>query len=180
MSKVGKLPISIIDGVTVNVTDGKFMVKGKLGELSVDIPNLIKVEQKENQLIVTRVDDSKEAKSLHGLVRSLIDNAIKGVTEGFSKQLEINGVGFKATVQGDKIVLNIGFSHPVTLSIIEGVEIKQEKNKLTISGIDKQKVGQMAAEIRATKKPEPYKGKGIKYVDEIIQRKAGKAAKTAA
>ena len=179
MSKIGKLPINIAEGVTINIANGKLQAKGKLGELTVDIPTQVTVEEKDGQLLVTRANDSLEAKSLHGLVRSLISNNVMGVSRGFTKTLEINGVGFKAEVRGDKIVLNVGFSHPVELAIIEGLEIKQEKNQLIISGIDRQKVGQMAAQIRAIKKPEPYKGKGIKYSDEIVRRKAGKAAKTA-
>lgn len=179
MSKIGKIPISIAEGVTINIADGELQTKGKLGKLTVDIPKQIKVEEKEGRLLITRVDNSLEAKSLHGLIRSLINNSVKGVSEGFTKTLEINGVGFKAEIKGNKIILNVGFSHPVELAIIDGVEIKQEKNKLIISGIDKQKVGQMAAQIRAVKKPEPYKGKGIKYIDEVVHRKAGKAAKTA-
>jgi len=179
MSKIGKMPISILDNVSISITDGTLVAKGQLGELAVIIPKQIKVEQADNQLIVTRVDDTKESKSLHGLIRSLIDNSIRGVSKGFSKTLEISGVGFKAEVKGDKIILNVGFSHQVVLPIIEGVEIKQDKNKIIISGVDKQKVSHMAAQIRAVKKPEPYKGKGIKYADEIVRRKAGKAAKTA-
>lgn len=179
MSKIGKLPISVPSGVEIKLESTRISVKGKLGELSLDIPQLIKISQEGDQLIVTRADETKEAKSLHGLIRSLVNNMVKGVTEGFSKTLEINGVGFKAEVRGRKIVFSLGFSHPVELELIDGVEIKQEKNQLTLSGIDKQKVGHMAAVIRSLKKPEPYKGKGIKYLDEVIRRKAGKAAKTA-
>jgi len=180
MSKIGKMPISIPEGVTVSLTGGAATVKGKLGELTVSIPKQIKVTQAENVLTVTRMNDTKEAKSLHGLIRSLINNSVQGVSLGFSKTLEISGVGFKAEIKGDKIVLNVGFSHPVELAITKGIEIKQNKNQIVISGIDKQKVGHMAAQIRSVKKPEPYKGKGIRYVDEIVRRKAGKAAKTAA
>jgi len=180
MSKVGKVPITIPEKVTVAVDDALVRVKGDKQELMVDIPKGIKVEVKENQVLVTRQNESKIARSLHGLVRSLVNNAIEGVSRGFSKTLEIQGVGYKAEIKNDRVVLHIGFSHPVEVPIVEGVEIKQEKNTLIISGADKQKVGHMAALIRSKRKPEPYKGKGIRYSGEIVRRKAGKAAKTAA
>jgi large subunit ribosomal protein L6 len=179
MSKVGKKPISIPSGVTVEVKDSTVVVKGPKGELTVDLLPNITVKQVDAEILVERANDEKVNMAFHGLIRSLIQNCITGVTDGFTRELEINGVGFKAEVQGKVITLQLGFSHPVVLDIVDGVEISQEKNKLTISGIDKQKVGHMAALIRSQKKPEPYKGKGIKYMDEVIQRKAGKAAKTA-
>lgn len=179
MSKVGKKPILIPNGVTVEVKDNIVMVKGPKGELTVDLLPNITIKQTGEELLVERANDEKVSMAFHGLIRSLVQNCVTGVTEGFTKELEINGVGFKADVQGQVITLQLGFSHPVILDITAGVEIKQDKNRLIITGINKQKVGHMAALIRSKKKPEPYKGKGIKYVDEIIHRKAGKAAKTA-
>jgi len=178
MSKVGKMPIRIPEGVTATAADQVVKVKGSLGELQVNVPSQIKVEIKDEKLLVSRDNDTKSAKSLHGLIRSLINNAIQGVSGGFSKTLEMRGVGYKAEVRDDKVILHVGFSHTKEVPIVEGVTIKQEKNTLTISGADKQRVGHMAALIRSIKKPEPYKGKGIKYSDEVIHRKAGKAAKT--
>lgn len=180
MSKIGKMPISIPDKTEVKISSNVVSVKGPKGELSWQVPKGIKVEQVENVLNITRSSDEKKMKSLHGLSRSIIFNMVHGVNEGYEKVLEINGVGFKAEVKDKTIVLNIGFSHQVVLPIMDGIEIKVVKNDITISGIDKEVVGEMAARIRATKKPEPYKGKGIKYKDEVIRRKAGKAAKTAA
>ncbi|MDD5605824.1 MAG: 50S ribosomal protein L6 [Patescibacteria group bacterium] len=179
MSKVGTRLISLPTAVTVDVKDGVVVVKGPKGELKVDLMPGISLEQADAKLTIKRANDEKATMAAHGLIRSLVNNAVVGVASGFTKELEINGVGFRAEVGTDKITLHLGFSHPVILNIIEGVEIKQDKNKLMISGIDKQKVGHMAALIRAQKKPEPYKGKGIKYTDEVIHRKAGKAAKTA-
>lgn len=176
MSKIGKLPVQIPSNVTITVTDGHASVKGPKGELSVVIPETITITQANGELNVARANDEKSVKSLHGLVRSLINNCVVGVTDGFTKTLEINGVGYKAEVRGNTIVLNIGLSHPVTLPILDGVEVKTDKNQVIITGIDKQRVGQMAAVIRSHKKPEPYKGKGIKYIDEVIKRKAGKTA----
>jgi large subunit ribosomal protein L6 len=179
MSKIGKLPISLPTGVSVELTNDLARVKGPKGELTAPIPAGITVKQEGDQVLVTRANDEKSIKSLHGLTRSLINNHVQGVVSGYTKTLEINGVGYKAEMSGDKLVLSLGFSHPVNLAILPGVEVKVEKNIVTVSGIDKQAVGQMAAVIRSLKKPEPYKGKGIKYSDEVIKRKAGKAAKTA-
>ncbi len=179
MSKVGKVPITIPEKVTVAVENTLVKVKSDKQELTIDIPKDIKVEIGEHQVLVTRQNENKATRSLHGLVRSLINNAIEGVSNGFSKTLEIQGVGYKAEIKNDRVVLHIGFSHLVEVPIVEGVEVKQEKNTLIISGADKQKVGHMAALIRSKRKPEPYKGKGIRYSGEIIRRKAGKAAKTA-
>ncbi len=180
MSKIGKMPISIPEKTEVKISSNLVSVKGPKGELSWQVPKGIKVEQLENVLNVTRSSDEKEIKSFHGLSRSIIANMIQGVNDGYEKTLEINGVGFKAEVKEKTIVLNVGFSHSVILPIMDGIEIKIEKNDIKISGINKEVVGEMAARIRAVKKPEPYKGKGIKYKDEVIRRKAGKAAKTAA
>lgn len=178
MSKIGKLPIALSNQVTVTVTDGVVRVKGPKGELMVNVPDGITVTQTGDELIVTRASSEPSVRALHGLVRSLINNAVEGVTNGYTKTLEINGVGFRAELKGQSITLHIGLSHPVDVPILTGVEIKLDKNQVIISGIDKQKVGEMAAIIRSYKKPEPYKGKGIKYIDEVIQRKAGKTAAT--
>lgn len=182
MSRIGKLPIEIPEGVTVEVKDGTVGVKGPKGELSEKIHPQIKVEIKENQIICTRSDEDKFSRSLHGLSRNLIANMIQGVTKGFEKRLEIQGVGYKAQASGKKITLNLGFSHPIELNAPEGITIEQDKDKkniIIISGINKQIVGEVAAKIRSYRKPEPYKGKGIRYEGEYVARKAGKAvAKT--
>jgi len=180
MSRIGKQTITIPAGVTITQgADGAIVVKGSKGELSYTPKAFVKVEIKENELAVTRVDDSKQARSFHGLTRTLIQNMVTGVTKGFEKRLEVNGVGYRAQVQGNKLVLNLGYSHPIEHLIPEGITVKMsedKKNMIIVSGIDKQKVGQVAAEIRSYRKPEPYKGKGIKYEDEYIRRKAGKTA----
>lgn len=180
MSRIGKKPIAIPKGVEVKIDNSLVMVKGPKGELSQQVHPKVKVAVQENEInvLVTKPED-KEYKSLWGLSRTLINNMVEGVTNGFSKQLEINGIGFKAQVSGDKLVLNVGYSHPVEYRFPRDIQITVEKNIITVSGSDKQKVGQVAAEIRAVKKPEPYKGKGIKYVDEVIRRKAGKVVKGA-
>ena len=180
MSRIGKKPIDIPDGVEVKINGQEVAIKGKLGQLAVTIHQDVAISQEDKQLVLTikNIEDKKE-KSLWGLSRTLVNNAILGVTEGYTKELEINGVGFKAAVQGKKLVLNVGFSHPVEYSFPDDIKIEVEKNNIKISGIDKQKVGQVSAEIRAIKKPEPYKGKGIKYIDEQIRRKAGKVVKAA-
>lgn len=177
MSRIGKLPLDIPTGVTITVDLDVVSVKGPKGELTV--PNLsdVTVVVKDAQLIVTRKDDEFVAKSQHGLQRSLINNAIIGVTKGYEKQLEVNGVGFRVSGGGNEIDLLLGLSHPVKYTARDGIDLKVDKMIITVSGIDKQTVGQTAAEIRSLKKPEPYKGKGIKYVDEILRRKAGKAGK---
>jgi len=177
MSRIGKQPITIPAGVDVKIDGSKVTVKGPKGELNQDIHRLVKVEKQDNQLLILVKDpEDKKNKSLWGLFRRLIANMVIGVTEGFSRRLEINGVGYKAAVQGKNLVLNLGYSHPIEFAIPQGLEIKTEKNIIIISGSDKQLVGQTAAEIRALRKPEPYKGKGIKYAEEIIRRKTGKAA----
>jgi large subunit ribosomal protein L6 len=178
MSRIGKKPIIIPNGVEVQTKGQTVLVKGPKGSLELNLHPQVKVEVKNNEVKVN-IDqpEDKMSRSLWGLFRSLINNMVEGVVKGFSKQLEINGIGFKATVQGKKLILNVGYSHPVEYEIPEGIEIKVEKNIINIFGIDKQKVGQIAAEIRAIKKPEPYKGKGIKYVEEVIRRKVGKAVK---
>jgi large subunit ribosomal protein L6 len=185
MSRIGKKPINIPDNVTTKVSQealGNFLVevKGPKGTLLIKVPAGVKVEQKDKEILCTVADpEDRSQKAIWGLSRTLINNTILGVVAGFSKELEINGVGFKAALQGKKLVLNIGFSHPVDYIIPQGIEVGVEKNIIKISGIDKQLVGQTAAKIRSLKKPEPYKGKGIKYVDEVIRRKAGKVVKSA-
>lgn len=179
MSRIGNKPISIPTGVEVKVDkDNLVSVKGPKGTLLESISKNMEVSIVENEVIVKRPNDKKQNKSLHGLSRTLIYNMIIGVTEGYKKQLEINGVGYKASKQGKKLVLNLGYSHPVELEDPEGITSEVEGNtKLTITGIDKQKVGQFAAVIRSKRPPEPYKGKGVKYVDEYIRRKEGKSGK---
>lgn len=182
MSRVGKLPIEVPNGVEVNLANGELTVKGPKGELKMNPHPNMKVEIADGKITVTRPNEERENRALHGLTRTLIANMVKGVTDGFSKQLEIIGVGYKANVQGKKLVLNLGHSHPIDFQAPEGIEFSQDeknKNLLTVSGIDKQLVGETAAKIRSFRKPEPYKGKGVKYVDEYIKRKAGKTAASA-
>lgn len=175
MSRIGKQPITIPENVEVNIGDGRITVKGPKGELTQDIHRLVEVEKKDGQIFVlVKNPEQKQQRALWGLFRKLFYNMILGVTANFSKQLEINGIGYKALVSGDKLILNIGYSHVVEYEIAAGINIKVEKNIITITGADKQLVGQTAAKIRAFKKPEPYKGKGIKYVGEVIRRKSGK------
>lgn len=177
MSRIGKQPIEIPTGVTITVESAEVKVKGPKGELSTPLLDGIKTKQEDNQFLVTRVDDEAIHRARHGLMRTLIANMVKGVTEGFEKQLEVNGVGYRVNVAGKELKLKLGLSHEITYSIPEGIEVSVEQNKITVKGASKQQVGQVAAEIRAFKKPEPYKGKGIKYVDERILRKSGKSGK---
>lgn len=177
MSRIGKLPIKLPSGVTITVDTDVLSVSGPKGNLTVPRLSNVSVDIKDNELTVTRKDDERVSKAQHGLQRALINNAVIGVTEGYSKQLEVNGVGFRVSGGGQSIELALGFSHPVKYTAKDGVTLTVDKMNITVSGIDKQQVGQVAAEIRALKKPEPYKGKGIKYVDEVLLRKAGKAGK---
>ena len=179
MSRIGRLPIDIPAGVEVKIEEGnKVTVKGPKGTLEKCLPVEMTIKQEDNQVVVTRPNDLKKMKSLHGLTRTLINNMVVGVTEGYQKVLEINGVGYRAQKQGKKLILSLGYSHPVEMEDPEGLEsVLDGQNKITIKGIDKQKVGQYAAEIREKRKPEPYKGKGIKYADEVIRRKVGKTGK---
>lgn len=177
MSRIGKLPIEIPAGVTITVDSDVITVKGTNGELTVPHLSDVTVKLEENVLTVTRKNDEKIAKSQHGLQRSLLNNAVVGVTQGFEKRLEVNGVGFRVASSNNELTMSLGFSHEVKYKAPEGVTVTNEKMTIAVKGIDKQQVGQVAAEIRALKKPEPYKGKGIKYVDEVILRKAGKAGK---
>ncbi len=177
MSRVGKQPITIPSGVTITVDEDKITVNGSKGSLEQFTMPGIKISQSDNNLTVERENDERENRSRHGLMRSLINNMVTGVSQGFEKKLEINGVGYRVQQQGTDLKLNLGFSHDVMYKIPVGIQANIEQNVITISGIDKQQVGQVAAEIRALKKPEPYKGKGIKYSDERIIRKSGKSGK---
>jgi large subunit ribosomal protein L6 len=177
MSRIGKLPIQIPSGVTITVADDVLTVVGPKGQLVVPHLSDVTVTTEDGNAIVTRKDDERIAKAQHGLQRALLNNAVVGVTEGFEKKLEVNGVGFRVEGGGQEITMALGFSHPVKYKAREGVQLEVNKMEITVRGINKQEVGQTAAEIRALKKPEPYKGKGIKYADEVILRKAGKAGK---
>lgn len=177
MSRIGKLPIKIESGVTITVDDAFVKVEGPKGKLEQFTMPGINVEQKDGEIIVTRENDERENRSKHGLMRSLIQNMVTGVTKGFEKQLEINGVGFKVALAGSDLKMNLGFSHEVVYHLPEYVKAEVKQNLITITGINRQQVGQVAAEIRSLKKPEPYKGKGIKYVGEKIIRKSGKSGK---
>ncbi len=175
MSRIGRMPIAIPAGVTVTIAEGnKVTVKGPKGTLEKVLPKEMEIKLEDGQVTVSRPNDLKKMKSLHGLTRSLINNMVIGVTQGYEKTLEVNGVGYRAEKQGRKLILTVGFSHPVEMTDPDGLETKVDGNKIIVSGIDKEKVGQFAAEIRAKKKPEPYKGKGIKYSDEVIRRRVGK------
>ena len=176
MSRIGRLPIDIPAGVEVKIEEGnKVTVKGPKGTLEKCLPVEMTIKQEDNQVVVTRPNDLKKMKSLHGLTRSLIANMITGVSEGYEKKLEINGVGYRAQKKGKEITFNLGFSHPVVMTDPEGIETEMDgQNIIIVNGIDKEAVGAMAAEIRELRKPEPYKGKGIKYADEVIRRKVGK------
>lgn len=178
MSRIGKAPIAVPGGVDVKISASQVTVKGPKGELSQDIPERVTVRQDGEELLVERVDDSREARALHGLTRSLVSNMVTGVTDGFRKDLDIVGVGYRAALKGKAIELALGFSHPVVVDAPEGIEfVVPQPTRIEVHGIDKQLVGQVAADIRAWRKPEPYKGKGVRYVDEHVRRKAGKAGK---
>ncbi len=174
MSRIGKLPIQIPSGVTITVDDQNVTVVGPKGTLTQFLLPEVTITVADNVATVTRANDEQLARANHGLMRALLNNMVTGVTKGFEKKLELNGVGYRVSGGGNSLDLTLGFSHPVKYTAQEGVQMTVEKNLITVTGIDKQKVGQVAAEIRALKKPEPYKGKGIKYVDEVILRKAGK------
>lgn len=176
MSRIGKRPISLPAGVEVSIKDNTISVKGPKGTLEWELPADITVVQEGNELILKRPSDIKVHRAMHGLSRSLIDNMVQGVSAGFEKKLELVGVGYRAQMQGKKLVISIGFSHPVEVEPPEGIEFEVPSvTRITVRGIDKQLVGNTAAHIRAIRKPEPYKGKGIKYENEVIRRKAGKA-----
>ncbi len=175
MSKIGKLPVAIPAGVTVTVGDGLVTVKGPKGELKQDFNRSVKVEVRDAEVIVTPLNDEKQTGAFHGLYRSLIHNMVVGVTDGFSKSLIITGVGYRAEVQGKLLMLNLGYSNDFFAAIPDGLTVAADANgKITVSGIDKQKVGEFCAQIRRLRKPEPYKGKGVRYENEVIRRKVGK------
>jgi large subunit ribosomal protein L6 len=176
MSRIGKKPVEIPDGVEVKVSGRKVSVKGPKGSLDFDFHDDVEVKVSEKEVLVAAKRSTKQASALWGLTRMLVSNMIGGVTKGYEKQLELQGVGFRMAVQGKKLNMALGFSHPIEVEIPEGLEAKIDKSILTISGMDKQKVGQFAASIRAMKKVEPYKGKGFRYVGEIVRKKAGKKA----
>ena len=178
MSRIGKKPITVPAGVDVKIDGSVVTVKGPKGSLTKEFNKIINIAQEGSEIIVTRPDDENVSKSLHGLTRTLINNRVVGVTEGFKKELEINGVGFRCQKNGKDVVMSLGFSHQVTVSDTDDVKLEvPAPNKIIVTGIDKQKVGQYASEIRGKRPPEPYKGKGIKYADEVIRRKEGKAGK---
>ncbi len=175
MSRIGKKPVPIPSGVTVTLEDGSVTVKGPKGQLEAALVDLVNVSIEGDEVVVKPINDTKPARSAWGMTRTIIANMIQGVTEGFTKKLEIVGVGYRAALQGRDIKLNLGYSHDVIYKVPEGIEVQIPKpTEIVISGIDKQKVGQVAAEIREWRKPEPYKGKGIRYADEYIFRKEGK------
>jgi len=179
MSRIGKAPIPVPSGVTVTINDRHITVAGSKGTLERDLPGVIQVREDDGQLLVERPDDERENRAQHGLTRSLVNNMVVGVTEGFSKELEIVGVGYRATAQGpNAIELALGFSHPVRVQAPQGIEFEvPAPTRVIVKGIDKEAVGQVAANIRKIRKPEPYKGKGVRYVGERVQRKAGKTGK---
>jgi len=174
MSRIGKLPVEIPAGVTITVDGGLIKVAGPKGNLEEKVLPHVNLDIKEGVLTVSRKSEEKISRAQHGLMRTLINNMVEGVTKGFEKKLEVNGVGFKVALQGNKLILNLGFSHPIEVTAPEGITLAVDKMNISVQGISKQQVGQVAADIRALKKPEPYKGKGIKYEGEYIIRKAGK------
>ncbi len=178
MSRIGRMPIAVPAGVTVDIAENNHVtVKGPKGTLERTLPAEMEIKLEGAELTVTRPNDLKRMKSLHGLTRTLINNMVIGVTEGFQKELEVNGVGYRAQKSGKTLTLSLGYSHPVEMTDPEGLESTVDGNKIIVRGIDKEKVGQYAAEIRDKRRPEPYKGKGIKYADETIRRKVGKTGK---
>lgn len=177
MSRIGKLPITIPSGVSVTLNDDSISVNGTKGSLSRPVLKGIKISQEDDKLVLTRVDDEAVHRANHGLMRTLVNNMVVGVSQGFNKKLEVIGVGYRVQAQGNGLKLTLGYSHEINFSLPEGISANVEQNVITISGIDKQKVGQVASEIRELRKPEPYKGKGIKYEGEYIIRKSGKSGK---
>jgi large subunit ribosomal protein L6 len=175
MSRIGKMPITVPKSVTVNIIDGTVTVKGPRGELSRSVPRQISVITEDATLRVERASDEPTQRSLHGLTRSLLANMVTGVTDGFSRRLEVNGVGYRAAVSAGNLVLQVGYSHPVLVPAPPGITFAVQANAITVSGADKEMVGEVAAQVRRIRPPEPYKGKGIKYAEEVIRRKAGKA-----
>lgn len=177
MSRIGKIPIPLPETVKVRLTATEIQVEGPKGKLSSPIPEGISCEQKDKELVLTRRDDTGQQRSFHGLARALAANAVHGVSQGFVKQLDIVGVGFRAETKGQSIMFNLGFSHPIEYPIPDGIEVKVDKQThISVSGVDRQQVGQVAAVIRSLKKPDPYKNKGIRYTGEVLRKKAGKSA----
>lgn len=177
MSRIGNAPVDLKDGVSATSADGVLKIKGPKGELSLDLDKNLGIDIKDGSIVVIRKSEDKYVKSIHGTTRAIVSNMVIGVTEGWSKQLEMVGTGYRAEVNGKDLVMSIGFSHPVTITPPEGIDFKVEKNLITVSGPDKEVVGQVSANVRKVRPPEPYKGKGIKYIDEFVRRKPGKAAK---
>jgi large subunit ribosomal protein L6 len=177
MSRIGKSPVELPAGVSVSISPGRVMINGPLGELSQNVPQRITVEQAEGELLVKRPTDRGEDRALHGLTRSLVANMVQGVTQGFQKTLEIQGVGYRASLRGTSLELNVGYSHPVVMEPPQGITFEvPQPTQVVVRGIDKQQVGQVAAEVRRVRPPEPYKGKGIRYEGEYVRRKLGKRA----
>jgi large subunit ribosomal protein L6 len=177
MSRIGKRPIEVPSGVNVSLSPGRVMVNGPLGELSQDVPARMKIEQSDGELVVTRPTERGEDRALHGLTRTLIANMVEGVTKGFEKRLELQGVGYRASLQGTDLRLDVGYSHPVVIKPRQGISFEVPvPTQILVKGVDKQQVGQTAAEIRRVRPPEPYKGKGIRYDGEYVRRKVGKRA----
>jgi large subunit ribosomal protein L6 len=175
MSRIGKMPISVPTSVTVDVQDGTVRVTGPRGELARQVPSEISIVREDSTLLIERASDEPTHRSLHGLTRSLIANMVTGVTDGYTRRLEVNGVGYRAAVSAGNLVLQVGYSHPVLVPAPPGISFSVQANAIIVSGADKQLVGEIAAQVRRVRPPEPYKGKGIKYAEEVIRRKAGKA-----
>ncbi len=181
MSRIGRMPITVPTAVTTDVQDGQIVVKGPKGQLSQMIPQGMTLERQNGSMLVQRASDSREHRSLHGLTRSLINNMVVGVTDGYTKILEISGTGYRAALSGTQLTLALGYSHPISVTPPPGIRFAVEgQTRILVTGIDKQQVGEVAAQIRRLRKPEPYKGKGVRYSDEIVRRKAGKAGKVGA
>lgn len=181
MSRIGKQPIPIPDKVKIELTDTEIQMSGPKGNITSPVPPGINCEQKENELVFTRSNNSPQQRSFHGLARALAANAVRGVSEGFTKQLDIVGVGYRAAIKGQSLIFSLGFSHPIEYPIPDGIEVQVDKQtRITISGVDRQQVGQAAAVIRSLRKPDPYKNKGIRYVGEVLKKKAGKTGAGAA
>jgi large subunit ribosomal protein L6 len=178
MSRIGRKPISIPKGVSLSQKPGFFSVKGPKGELTKSMPSGVTIKIEANNMIVSRADDSRENRAKHGLVRAHLANMVKGVTDGWKRELEINGVGYRAEVTGDSITFALGYSHPIIFKLPKSISAKVEKNRLTLVSADKDELGQVSAKLRELRPPEPYKGKGVKYAEEIIKKKVGKAAAT--
>ena len=176
MSRIGRKPLPLPKGVTLTQKPGLFVVKGPKGELSKAMPDGVTVKTEADKILVTRADDSRENRAKHGLVRAHLANMVKGVTDGWTRELEINGVGYRAEVAGDKLTMALGYSHPVVFNLPKVVQAKVDKNKVILTSADRDVLGQTAAKVRELRPPEPYKGKGVKYAEEVIKRKVGKAA----